>query len=83
MHGAVLAADDKGRFRPGLGTHPVRQVVRAHHSEEAEEGTFAFAEDDGAAANDGEPGGFGRVAKALFLFGRSDWENAREETARG
>ena len=80
MNRAILAADDEGRFGPGLGTHPVGQVVGAHHAEEAEEGTFAFAEDDGATANNGGLGGFGGVVNALFLFGRSDGEDACEET---
>jgi hypothetical protein len=80
MNGAVLSADDERGFGPGLHAHPVGQVLGAHHAEEAEKGAFPFAENDRTAANDGELGGFGGIVNALFLFGRGDRKNAREES---
>jgi len=82
MNGAVVVSDDERWLEPRLRTHPVRKVVRAHHAEEAEEGTFAFAKDNGATANDGELGSSSRVADALFLFGRSHGKDACEKTSR-
>ena len=82
MNGAVRSANDEGRFGPGLGTHPVGQIVGAHQPEEAEEGTLSFTEDDGAPTDDGELGDFGGVVDALFLFGWSDREDACKKTGR-
>jgi hypothetical protein len=79
MHRAVLSPDDEWRFGPGLGADPIRQVVRAHHAEEAEERTFTLAQNDGTTANDCEVCGFGRIADALFLFRRCDRKYAGEE----
>src|SRR6476659_1198182 len=46
VHRAIATTNGQGRLNPGPRAHALGEVIGARHGEEAQQGSFAFAEDD-------------------------------------
>ena len=71
-------ADDERGFYPGLLAKGGRQVFGQNHAEKSYQRRLAFAQNDGASADDAEIGIASGGFDALDLFGR---KHARKKSA--
>ncbi len=55
MISPCLGPDDQRRFIPGLAPKPRRQVLRAHHGKNGNQGFIALSENDRTLSNDDQP----------------------------
>lgn len=81
MHRAVPRANNQGRFRPRLPAHSLGQIRGAHHSEQAEQRSLAFAQRHRPASDNRQSGRRRATFDSFFLFVWRDGKHAREKAA--